>query len=72
MLVVDYSPEAKLTPGQSWDTLYWLQKSVAPLDVIQMDFREFPSLLPTYSQARASNTQERAAQLLKVLSAILE
>lgn len=69
LLVVDYSPEAKLAPGQSWDTLSRLQKSGAPLDVIQMDFREFPSLLPTYSQARASNTQERAAQLLKVLSA---
>jgi len=69
LLVVDYFPEAKLAPGQSWDTLFRLQKSGAPLDVIQMDFREFPSLLPTYSQARASNTQERAAQLLKVLSA---
>jgi hypothetical protein len=69
LLVVDYSPEAKLAPGKSWDTLSRLQKSGAPLDVIQMDFREFPSLLPTYSQARASNTQERAAQLLKVLSA---
>ena len=69
LLVVDYCPEAKLTLGQSWDTLSRLQKSGAPLDVIQMDFREFPSLLPTYSQARASNTQERAAQLLKVLSA---
>ena len=69
LLLVDYSPEAKLAPGQSWDILSRLQKSGAPLDVIQMDFREFPSLLPTYSQARASNTQERAAQLLKVLSA---
>ena len=69
LLVVDYSPEAKLAPGQSWDTLSQLQKFGAPLDVIQMDFREFPSLLPTYSQARASNTQEQAAQLLKVLSA---
>jgi hypothetical protein len=69
LLVVDYSPEAKLAPGQSWDTLSRLQKSGAPLDVIQIDFREFPLLLPTYSQARASNTQERAAQLLKVLSA---
>ncbi len=69
LLVVDYSPESKLAPGQSWDILWRLQKSGAPLDVIQMDFREFPSLLPTYSQARASNTQERAAQLLKVLSA---
>lgn len=69
LLVVDYLPEAKLAPGQSWDTLFQLQKSGAPLDVIQMDFREFPSLLPTYSQARASNTQERAAHLLKVLSA---
>ena len=69
LLVVDYSPEAKLASGQAWDTLYRLQNSGAPLDVIQMDFQEFPSLLPTYSQARASNTQERAAQLLKVLSA---
>ena len=69
LLVVDYFSEARLAPGQSWDTLSRLQKSGAPLDVIQMDFREFPSLLPTYSQARASNTQERAAQLLKVLSA---
>lgn len=69
LLVVDYSPEAKLAPGQAWDTLCRLQKSGAPLDVIQMDFQEFPDLLPTYSQARASNTQERAAQLLKVLSA---
>jgi hypothetical protein len=69
LLVVDYSPEAKLASGRSWDTLSRLQKSGAPLDVIQMDFREFPSLLPTYSEARASNTQERAAQLLKVLSA---
>ena len=69
LLVVDYSPEAKLAPGQSWDTLCRLQKSGAPLDVIQMDFQEFPALLPTYSEARASNTQERAAQLLKVLSA---
>lgn len=69
LLVVDYAPEAKLVPGQSWDTLALLQKSGAPLDVIQMDFRDFPSLLPTYSQARASNTQEQAARLLKVLSA---
>lgn len=69
LLVVDYSPEAKLAPDQSWDTLSRLQKSGAPLDVIQIDFREFPSLLPTYSQARTCNTQERAAQLLKVLSA---
>jgi hypothetical protein len=69
LVIVDYSPEEKLAPGQAWDTLYRLQKSGAPLDVIQMDFQDFPSLLPTYSQARASNTQERAAQLLKVLSA---
>jgi len=68
LLVIDYSPEEKLAPGQAWDTLCRLQKSGAPLDVIQMDFQEFPALLPTYSQARASNTQERAAQLLKVLS----
>jgi hypothetical protein len=69
LLVVDYSPEVKLAPDQAWDTLFRLQKSGAPLDMIQMDFREFPSLLPTYSQARTCNTQERAAQLLKVLSA---
>ena len=68
VLVVDYAPEAKLAPGKDWDTLCRLQKSGAPLDLIQMDFRDFPSLLPTYSEARASNTQERAAQLLKVLS----
>lgn len=68
LLVVDYSPEAKLAGGQAWDTLWRLQKSGAPMDVIQMDFKEFPSELPTYSQARASNTQEKAAQLLKVLS----
>lgn len=69
LLVVDFAPEAKLAPSQPWDTLCRLQKSGAPLDVIQMDFQAFPSLLPTYSQARASSTQERAAQLLKVLSA---
>src|SRR4030095_6453976 len=69
LLVVDYSVEARLAPGQAWDTLNRLQKFGAPLDMIQMDFQDFPSLLPTYSQARASNTQERAAQLLKVLSA---
>ena len=68
LLVVDYSSEAKLAPDQPWDTLYRLQQSGAPLDVLQMDFQEFPALLPTYSEARASNTQERAAQLLKVLS----
>ena len=68
LLVVDYSPEAKLACGQAWDTLWRLQNSGAPMDVIQMDFKEFPSELPTYSQARASNTQEKAAQLLKVLS----
>ena len=66
--MVDYAPEAKLASGKDWDTLCRLQKSGAPLDLIQMDFRDFPSLLPTYSEARASNTQERAAQLLKVLS----
>ncbi len=69
LLVVDRSPERKLAPGKAWETLYRLQKSGAPLDVIQVDFQEFPAMLPTYSQARASNTQERAAQLLKVLSA---
>lgn len=69
LLVVDYSPEAKLAPGNAWDTLCRLQKSGAALDVIQFDFQDFPSVLPTYSEARASNTQERAAQLLKVLSA---
>lgn len=68
LLVVDYSPEAKLAPGEAWDTLCRLRKSGAPLDVVQMDFQDFPSLLPTYSEARANNTQERAAQLLKVLS----
>lgn len=68
LIVVDYSPEAKLAPGQAWNTLHQLQKSGAPLDVIQMDFEDFPALLPTYSQARTSNTQERAAELLKVLS----
>lgn len=68
LLVVDYCPEANLAPGKAWDTLYRLQASGAPLDLIQMDFQDFPSLLPTYSEARASNTQERAAQLLKVLS----
>ncbi len=69
LLVVDYSPETKLVPGQAWEKLSNLQKAGAPLDVIQIDFRDFPALLPTYSQARASNTQEQAAQLLKVLSA---
>ena len=68
LLVVDYAPESKLSLGQAWDTLYRLQKSGAPIDIVQMDFKEFPSLLPTYAQARASNTQERTAQLLKVLS----
>lgn len=68
LLVVDYSPEAKLASGKAWDTLYRLHTSGAPLDLIQIDFQEFPALLPTYSEARASNTQERAAQLLKVLS----
>jgi hypothetical protein len=68
LLIVDYSSEAKLVGGQAWDTLYRMQTSGAALDVIQMDFQDFPTLLPTYSQARASNTQERAAQLLKVLS----
>ncbi len=68
LLVVDYSPEDKLAPGEAWDTLCRLRKSGAPLDVVQMDFQDFPSLLPTYSEARANNTQERAAQLLKVLS----
>lgn len=68
LLVVDYSPEAKLASGESWDTLFRLQRSGAPLDVIQMDFHEFPSLLPTYAQARASNTQAQASQLLKVLA----
>lgn len=68
LLIVDNSPEAKLASGKAWDTLYRLHSSGAPLDLIQMDFREFPALLPTYSDARASNTQERAAQLLKALS----
>lgn len=68
LLIVDYSPEEKLAPNKHWEKLHRLQTSGAPLDVLQMDFREFPSLLPTYSQARASNTQERAAKLLKVLS----
>lgn len=68
LLVVDYSPEAKLASGGAWDTLYRLHASGAPLDLIQIDFNDFPALLPTYSEARASNTQERAAQLLKVLS----
>lgn len=68
LLVVDCAPEAKLASGKAWDTLYRLQMSGAPLDMVQMDFQEFPALLPTYSEARASNTQERAAQLLKVLS----
>ena len=69
LLVVDYSPEAKLAPGQQWEKLSNLQKAGAALDLIQTDFRDFPPLLPTYAQARASNTQEQAAQLLKVLSA---
>jgi len=69
LFVVDYSPEVKLGDGKSWDTLWRLQQSGAPMDVIQMNFTEFPSELPTYSQARASNTEGKAAQLLKVLSA---
>lgn len=69
LLVVDYSPEAKLASGQPWEKLSSLHKAGAPLDLIQIDFRDFPVLLPTYSQARASNTQAQAAQLLKVLSA---
>jgi hypothetical protein len=69
LLVVDYSPESKLALGQAWEKLYKLQKAGAPVDLIQIDFRDFPVLLPTYSQARASNTQEQAAKLLKVLSA---
>lgn len=68
LLVVDNAPESKLSDGKEWDILWRLQKSGAPMDVIQMDFKDFPSRLPTYSQARASNTQEKAAQLLKVLS----
>ena len=68
LLVVDYSPEGKLASGKAWDTLYRLHTSGAPLDFIQIDFQEFAALLPTYSEARASDTQERAAQLLKVLS----
>ena len=68
LLVVDRSPETKLAHGQAWNTLWQLQNSGAPMDVIQMDFTEFPNVLPTYSQARASNTQDKAAQLLKVLS----
>lgn len=68
LLVVDNSAEETLAPGKAWDTLLKLQQQGAALDVVQMDFREFPSLLPTYSEARANNTQERAAQLLKVLS----
>ena len=68
LLVVDYASETKLAAGQAWDTLYQMQKSGAPLDVMQIDFQDFPALLPTYSHARASNTQDRAAQLLKVLS----
>ena len=69
LIVVDRSPEAKLASGKAWDTLWRLQKTGAPMDVIQMDFTEFPNELPTYSQARSNNTQEKAAQLLKVLSA---
>jgi hypothetical protein len=68
LVVVDRSAEGKLADGQAWDTLWRLQKSGAPMDIIQMDFTEFPKEMPTYSQARASNTQEKAAQLLKVLS----
>ena len=69
LLVVDYSPEEKLAEGKPWDMLWKMQKSGAPLDVVQIDFQDFPALLPTYSEARASSTQERAAKLLKVLSA---
>jgi len=68
LLVVDRSPEAKFGDGKAWETLGRLQKAGAPLDVVQMDFKEFPNALPTYSDARANNTQEKAAQLLKVLS----
>jgi hypothetical protein len=68
LIVVDSCSEAKLAPDKAWDTLYRLQQSGAALDVLQMEFQEFPVLLPTYSEARASSTQERAAQLLKVLS----
>jgi hypothetical protein len=68
LLVVDYFPEEKLAGGKAWDTLWRLQQSGAPMDVVQMNFTEFPNELPTYSQARANNTQEKAAQLLKVLS----
>lgn len=68
LMVVDYSPEEKFGIGKPWEILYQLQRSGAPVDVIQMDFKHFPALLPTYAQARASNTQDRAAQLLKVLS----
>lgn len=69
LVVIDRFPEAKLASGKEWDTLWRLQKNGAPMDVIQMDFTEFPNELPTYSQARSNNTQEKAAQLLKVLSA---
>jgi len=69
LLVVDHAPVEKLAIGRSWEKLYLLQQSGAPIDVIQMDFKDFPAFLPTYSKARASNTQDKAAQLLKVLSA---
>ncbi len=69
LVVLDRSPEAKLAIGKPWETLWRLQQAGAPVDVIQMDFNDFTTNIPPYSQARANNTQEKAAQLLRVLSA---
>lgn len=68
LFIVDSCSESKLANNKPWETLWRLQQSGAPLDVIQMDFRSFPSTLPNYSAARASDTQGKAAQLLRVLS----
>lgn len=66
--IVDYSPEQKLSASGQWKLLHNLQKLGAAVDFIQIDFNNFPSLIPTYSEARANNTQEKAAHFLRVLS----